>query len=294
AGERCGGCLSGTARPADGGARGQGGGELRRDLGRGEEKPHLERVDQEDARVSQSFSTPGISAAQGSEGRFQQRDSLSNRPGRSGWRAEAEPFKRKPGKRGPGMRAALILSAASLALACATTSPKQASAPAAQSATSPPPASPPSGGPGSDRDTRSTFERGLSEVSEGDLSAAERSFKLVLDRDPKLGPALAHLRVGDERRLLPEQAEEADLKATEISPSSGVAWEYLSRLYCRTGRAAKIEQRLTAQLQKFPQASELRMDLAYVLLEQGKVEAAGLEAKKVLEAEERNTRAMQL
>ncbi len=174
----------------------------------------------------------------------------------------------------------------------ASTSPKQAVAP--QQVTPAAAAAASTGGPGGDQDTRATFEKGLSEVRQGDLGAAERSFKSVLERDPKLAPAWANLGVVYERRLLPDQAEQAYVKATEVSPSSGTAWEYLSRLYCRTGRAARMEQRLTSQLQKYPEAWELRMSLGFVLLEQGKFEPAAVEVKKVLQAEERNLRAMQL
>src|SRR6266849_698149 len=87
------------------------------------------------------------------------------------------------------MRFALALCIAAFAFACASTSPKQAVAPQQVTTAAAAPAS--TGGPGGDQDTRATFEKGLSEVRQGDLGAAERSFKSVLERDPKLAPASA-------------------------------------------------------------------------------------------------------
>src|SRR5215472_5646812 len=192
------------------------------------------------------------------------------------------------------MRFRLTLAVGALAAACAS-APKKPDAPSANAQPSGASAAPaPPVLSAAERDTRDLFQKGLSEVRQGDLTAAEHDFKAVLERDPKLAPAWANLGVVYERRLLPDQAEEAYLKATEVSPSSGMAWEYLARLYCRTGRAAKAEQFLTSQLQKFPQAWELRTDLGFVLLEQGKLEAAGTEVKKALQAEERNARALQI
>jgi Tfp pilus assembly protein PilF len=159
--------------------------------------------------------------------------------------------------------------------------------------------SPPAGAPVTDRPVetepaRVAFQRGYEAVQKGDLSQAERFFKQALEGEPNLAAAWGNLGIIYERRAMPDRAEEAYAKAMQLSPDAGVAWEYGSRLYCRTGRAAKAEQLVRAGLEKFPQSIELRTDLGLVLLHQGKFGPAAAEIKKVLRAEERNLRAMQL
>jgi Tfp pilus assembly protein PilF len=73
-----------------------------------------------------------------------------------------------------------------------------------------------------------------------------------------------------------------------------MAWDFLTRLYCRTGRASSIEGRLRERIQQHPSSLGLRTALIYTLIHQAKYDAAAAEAKKVLKADERNVRAMQL
>src|SRR5262249_15716040 len=142
--------------------------------------------------------------------------------------------------------------------------------------------------------TRRIFEDALAAAQKGDLTAAEDDFKEAARRDPKLDLAWVNVGVLAERRGAPKDAEKAYQKAVEPAPGSAAGWDYLTRLYCRTGRGQKIEETLRAHLQQAPDAVGARNALALALLQQNKHDAAAAEAKKVLKADERNVRAMQL
>src|SRR5207248_5041543 len=106
--------------------------------------------------------------------------------------------------------------------------------------------------------------------------------------------AWTNLGVIYERQALPDQAEDAYKKAISIKPDQDMAWDYLSRLYCRTNRGSTAENELREKIAEFPGSLGLRTALVYVLLYQSKYDLSANEAKKVLKADERNVRAMQL
>lgn len=152
-------------------------------------------------------------------------------------------------------------------------------------------ASPPATfGPG----TQARFKEGVSAASSGDLAAAERAFHEVLDRDPKAAYAWTNLGLIDERRGDTEKAEKDYRRALGIDVTQDVAWDYLTRLSCRTRRCPQIERELKNLIAKHPAAIGPRNALVYAMTQQGNLEAAATEAKKVLKADERNVRAMQL
>ncbi len=194
--------------------------------------------------------------------------------------------------------------------------PKPVAAPVEQPKATPPPgqatAAPAAGGPSpapvaapapapveppkatQDPQVRDAFARALEASTKGDSMTAERELRRVVDRDSKLDYAWTNLGVVYERQALLDQAEKAYRRALEVKPDQDAAWDYLTRLYCRTGRSAQIEAQLRGKITEFPGSLGLRTALVVALVHTNKLEVAANEAKKVLKADERNVRAMQL
>ncbi len=145
-----------------------------------------------------------------------------------------------------------------------------------------------------DRAAREAFERGVAAARAGNLDAAEAELKSALDRDGTLAYAWTNLGVVYERKGAAGAAQSAYEKALELEPDQEMAWDYLTRLRCRTGKASDVEARLRTRIAHNPAAIGPRTSLVYALLHQKKYETATNEAKKVLKADERNVRAMQL
>ncbi|MFZ5470774.1 MAG: tetratricopeptide repeat protein [Myxococcota bacterium] len=165
-------------------------------------------------------------------------------------------------------------------------------APASTQKPSPPP--PPQKKATNDPGALAAFQRAIEASNRGDVAAAQRELEYVVDRDDKLDYAWTNLGVLYERQALPDKAERAYQRALTLRPDQDMAWDYLVRLYCRSGRATRAEEELRAKIQELPAALGLRTALVFVLLHQSKTSAAAAEAKKVLKADERNVRAMQL
>ena len=79
-----------------------------------------------------------------------------------------------------------------------------------------------------------------------------------------------------------------------LNPAQDSAWDNLARLECRTNRCPQIENEIRGAINQQPAAIGPRNALVFVLMQQKKLEPAATEAKKVLKADERNVRAMQL
>ncbi|QRK08510.1 tetratricopeptide repeat protein [Archangium violaceum] len=124
--------------------------------------------------------------------------------------------------------------------------------------------------------------------------AAESSYKTQAERRPKDDRAWTNLGIVQERMGRNDEAERSYRQALTLKPDQQAAWDNLTRLQCRTGRAAQAESSLREQLQATPGAVAPRIALVQALLCQKKLDAAATEAKRVLKAEERNVRAMQL
>ncbi len=103
-----------------------------------------------------------------------------------------------------------------------------------------------------------------------------------------------NLGIAQERLGKNDEAERAYRQALELKPEQQAAWDNLTRLQCRTGRAAQAEAQLRERLQANAEALAPRTALVLALLCQKKFDAAAIEAKRVLKADERNVRAMQL
>lgn len=148
--------------------------------------------------------------------------------------------------------------------------------------------------PAFDSTTQARFKEGVTALNQGRVDDAERAFRDVLSRNNKAAYAWTNLGVIFERRGAPKDAARAYRKATEIDPNQDTAWDYLARLECRQRQCGQIESELRATIAKNPAAIGPRNALVYALLTQDKLEPAASEAKKVLKADERNVRAMQL
>jgi tetratricopeptide (TPR) repeat protein len=128
----------------------------------------------------------------------------------------------------------------------------------------------------------------------GQMLAAEAGLKAYLDRNPGKDEAWTNYGILLERVGKTEEAEQAYRKALELKPDQQGAWDNLTRLYCRTGRAAQAEAHSRTQLQARPGALAPRTALVLALLAQKKLTEAASEARRVLKADERNVKAMQL
>ncbi len=153
---------------------------------------------------------------------------------------------------------------------------------------------PPPVAPTFDGQTQSRFKEGVTALSQGNTDAAERAFKDVLSRNDKAAYAWTNLGVIEERRGDFGDADRNYRRAIEIDPGQDTAWDYLARLECRQRKCPQIESELRAAIGKNPALIGPRNGLVYTLIAQGKLEPAASEAKKVLKADERNVRAMQL
>ncbi|MBL8910334.1 MAG: tetratricopeptide repeat protein, partial [Archangium sp.] len=163
----------------------------------------------------------------------------------------------------------------------------EAAAPAPAAPAAPPP-------PTFDPGTQSRFKEGVAALNKGDAAGAEAAFKDVLSRNDKAAYAWTNLGIIEERRSDFGAAARNYRRATEVDPTTDVAWDYLTRLECRQRRCAQVESELRAAIGKNPALIGPRNALVYCLLQQQKTDAASSEAKKVLKADERNVRAMQL
>jgi Tfp pilus assembly protein PilF len=214
-----------------------------------------------------------------------------------------------------------LLLAALLATGCATTTPA-AKAPAGgetpevpyqpagrPAESSPPLETPAKGGevaavapaeaapppkPTFDARTQTSFREGTECAGRGDLDGAERAFKSVIDQNSHADYAWTNLGMIYERRGDDSGAEKAYRRALDLKPDQEIAWDSLARLYCRTRRCNAMESEVRQKIAEQPAALGLRTALVYTLLQQNKFEPGAAEAKKVLKADERSVRAMQL
>ncbi|MBX7113692.1 MAG: tetratricopeptide repeat protein [Myxococcaceae bacterium] len=141
---------------------------------------------------------------------------------------------------------------------------------------------------------QSAFQRGVEAASRGDVAAAQKAFEEAADADAKADYAWTNLGMVRERQGDDSGAEKAYRKAISLKPDQDMAWDSLARLYCRTRRCPQIESEVRNKIAEMPASLGLRNALVYTLSAQAKYDAAATEAKKVLKADERNVRAMQL
>ena len=152
----------------------------------------------------------------------------------------------------------------------------------------------PAAAPAFDASTQSRFKDGVSALASGNTAQAEAAFKDVLSRNDRAAYAWTNLGVVEERKGDLGAAERNYRRAIEIDPAQETAWDYLARLQGRQRKFSQLDSELRAAIAKNPGAIAPRNALVYTLLAQNKLEPAASEAKKVLKADERNVRAMQL
>ena len=145
-----------------------------------------------------------------------------------------------------------------------------------------------------DSGSRRGFQEGVDAAQRGDNARAEAAFRQVTERNPRVDLAWTNLGLVYEREGRNADAERAYRKALEVKGDQTEAWDALTRLYCRLGRAAEVETLLRARIQTYPSALGLRTALVFALIRETKLDVAANEAKKVLKADEKNIRAMQL
>lgn len=129
---------------------------------------------------------------------------------------------------------------------------------------------------------------------QGNTEQSERELKSLVDRNPSLDVGWVNLGVLRERRGDLLNAEKAYLKALEVNPEEATALDFLCRLYARTGRLNDADALIKARLSKNPDSNATQLSHAYVLMLQSQYESAANACKKLLKADERNSRAMKL
>lgn len=182
--------------------------------------------------------------------------------------------------------------------AVADSSPSPQPAAAEQPATGgPPPAAAepePPPRPKFDPASAARFKEAAEALKQGNLDGAERGFRELLDQNAQIDHAWTNLGLIAERKGDLDGAERAYRKALNINPVQDAAWDRLARLNCRTRRCSQIDTELRSTIAQNPAALGPRIALVYTQLQLGKYEPAAAEAKKVLKADERNIRSMQL
>ena len=142
--------------------------------------------------------------------------------------------------------------------------------------------------------SQAAFQRGVEASGRGDVTGAQQAFEAAADADEKADYAWTNLGMVRERQGDEGGAEKAYRRALNIKPDQDLAWDALARLYCSSRRCSQIEAELRNKITEMPASLGLRTALVYALMAQSKFDPAASEAKKVLKADERNVRAMQL
>jgi len=126
----------------------------------------------------------------------------------------------------------------------------------------------------------------------GNVIDAEKSFRATLDNNPKADYAWTNIGMLKEaRRPTTRDAEKAYRNALEIKPDEDGAMGPDGALVLPPpGAAGRSSRSCRQKISELPAALGLRNALVYVLMAEGKSEAAANEAKKVLKADEHNIR----
>ncbi len=138
------------------------------------------------------------------------------------------------------------------------------------------------------------IERVMRRADAGDLEGAEREMQEEARRQPARDDYWTQLGILQERLGQPERAKESYGRALEKNPEQVTANLNLVRLAARQNALPAAEATLLARLEQHPDSHGARLGLVQLRLIQGRTAEAAEEAKKVLKAQERNTRAMQL
>jgi tetratricopeptide (TPR) repeat protein len=139
---------------------------------------------------------------------------------------------------------------------------------------------------------RSAFAHAAEASSSGDTDGAIAALKGALSDDPKLPWAYYDLGALYERKGQYADALAAYRKALDVDGQFGDAGYAESRLLLRQKRLPEAEADLRARIDKQPGALGLRNALVYTLVQQGQLDPAVAEAKKVLKSDEKNADAM--
>jgi Tfp pilus assembly protein PilF len=141
---------------------------------------------------------------------------------------------------------------------------------------------------------RNDFDRAVSSARSGDSVGAIAELKAMVAREPRLDYAWTNLGVLSEQAGEIAEAAADYERALVANPDQVAAWDFLARLYCRGGRAKDLEARTRVFVEQHPASVGGRLALVQAQLALAAYGEAEKEAKKVLKADERNVRAMQL
>jgi Tfp pilus assembly protein PilF len=145
-----------------------------------------------------------------------------------------------------------------------------------------------------DATSQAEFKRGAEALAAGNVNEAEKAFENVLSRNSKADHAYTNLGLIEERRSNWAAAEKNYKRALSVNAGQDAAWDLLARLLCRQSRCAEVERLTRNAIAQDPSALGPRNALVYAMTQQKNEDAAAVEVKKVLKADERNVRAMQL
>ena len=136
------------------------------------------------------------------------------------------------------------------------------------------------------------YREGVATAQSGDCGQAIGRFAEAFDIDPHFALAAYNIGLCQERLGQNDKAKEAYRRALSAQPDLFEANENLTRLELRLGETAAAESELRSRLAQPNAPPSLHAQLAEVLAAEGLNDAAALEAKAALKADERNLPAM--
>ena len=136
------------------------------------------------------------------------------------------------------------------------------------------------------------YREGVASAQAGDCGQAITQFAGAFDIDPHFAQAAYNIGLCQERMGQSAKAKEAYRRALAARPDLFEASENLTRLQLRSGETAAAEAELRSRLAQPGAPSGLHTQVAEVLEAQGRSDAAAVEAKLALKADERNVAAM--
>ena len=139
---------------------------------------------------------------------------------------------------------------------------------------------------------RQAFDDAMRAALGGDSDAAIAQLQRALERNPNLPWAHFDLGALYERKGQDDAALGEYRKAMDAEPGFGAAAMAEARLLLRKKRIGEADADLRNRIQAHPDALGLRVALVFALVQEGQLEGAMTEAKKVLKVDEKNTDAM--
>ena len=114
------------------------------------------------------------------------------------------------------------------------------------------------------------LEDGIEAFRNGDLSAAERNFRIAAEHEPKSALAQYWLGVTFVQEHKPAEAEQALLKGLDLQPNFPEAYNQLGILYCKQQLYAKSEWAFSRAITLNPKETNTLFNFGLCFMRQGR------------------------